>query len=86
MEPEKVKEIIEPLDNLLRNYGFKIKKEKNFDDSSRRVKLLRDDGLEITYCFKVHEANGSKYYVSTAHFELNAELFYGRDVVSTLLN
>ncbi len=81
-----IMEAILPLDTLIREYGFTVKKEKNFEGSFREVRFIRQDDLEVRYRFLMYEASGRKHGSSKTSFELFAKLIYGKHDVVPLYN
>ena len=70
MGPERLEEMIKPLETLLIESGFEMDGEPMIDESSRMASFERIDGLRVDYIFEIFENTCSYSRISANNLRI----------------
>ena len=81
MEPERLQEIIEPLEEMLFERDFQMDGEPVVEGVVRRASFVGPDGSRIGYTIKVEEDVDNGDYASRSRVHMGVKLYKGEEVV-----
>lgn len=86
MNPSKLQEIIEPLEDLLKKNDFRIDEEPMVEGAIRMAIFEREDGVVVDYTFEVIKDNDKGPFKSDSEVDLNVRLYKDGEAIPLVDN
>ena len=81
MNPQRLAEIIQPLESLLGQHEFQMEGEPMVEGSVRMASFVRRDGVKVDYTLEVRKDEDKGRFKSDSDVHLNAMLYKGGKTV-----